>query len=392
MKKELTIGLLAAALTVGMASMATAQEEQDTNVEVNISGTTQLDVRPSSLSYGGDEVSLEPGDGLTESDLGFEHVEISNIGSERIGSISAEADMPETNPFGTGTADNPHNTGNFVTISTETASGDGYDLGSALYTLDNPHYLNRVEYAENPAPTYIQRQDEDEDIVGRLRVGGAEYFYVWVSDSGSNADGDDSGQDWELRIGNTPHTSTDLGTTDFSNDGGDYTTLDSDEAEDSTVDGASYFTGIELLAFAPGNYDAENDGENGAVLEGDGTNAATEVIEEADSDVEESDIRTYNLYLDFDTDKDVDENYVARATANTDLAVPNGGEDDTHGETITNAQQPLLSSNQPENQLQPGQSFPVNFGIELPLGVDQDSITEGTVTFLADEGTDEPEG
>lgn len=381
MKKELTIALLAVGMTIGMVTMTSAQE-QDTDVDVNVSETTQLDVRPSALNYGfADSTSLEPGDSATESDDGFEHVEIANIGSERIGEISAEADMPSQNPFGTGNSSDSHITGNLVTISTATADSDAYDFGSELYSINNPHYLNRVEYAEEPEPTYIDASENAE--VGRFRVGEAEYFFAWDPDDSEQDPSSDTDTEWDLRIGQTPHTSSELGTTDFTDSSDDVVTYTNTDAENPGGDttAASYIESHQFVAFNDDNY------PEGGIQLIDDTGNAQNLDQLQDNDGE---VRSYNLYLNF-VEQTAEPGSIVRTTANTNIEDPTS-DGDRYGEVTSGSQQPILASTTASNQLQPGQSFPVDIGIELPLGLDQDSLAEGTVTFIADqEGGDEPE-
>jgi hypothetical protein len=55
--------------------------------------------------------------------------------------------------------------------------------------------------------------------------------------------------------------------------------------------------------------------------------------------------------------------------------------------TEANGQEPIFLGSNVEDQLQPGQHFPIDIGVELPQGVDQSAITEGSVTFFATTGS-----
>ena len=378
MKKELTIGLLTVALTIGLASTVTAQTlEQQSDVDVEVSGVTQLDVRPSSLAYtgSGQGDALEPGESRTVSDNGYEHIEVENIGSERIGTIYAQATMPTEQPFGTLTQDTStdpvHNTGNFVTMSLDTAQS--YSL-SGLSEIDEMHHLNRVEYFEDNYPTYISVDNVDDDYnstgtnyqvedvsVGRFRVGGADYFFA-VYEGSSDA---------SLRVGNTPHTSTQLGTTDLSSDGSDYTSYDdlgTLQAGDAyRVDNQEF---VSFDTSASGDYD-------GSALVSDGSaDFSSANISESDSDV---DVRNYNLWV------DPTNGYIVRTKFNVEQQSPDNGADWNSSSQTTGAQEYIFDAGGTVgNALQPGQNFPIDFGVQVHLGTDQNAIEEGTVTVISD--------
>lgn len=381
MKKELTIAILTIGLTIGMASMASAEDNEETDVEVNVSSVTQLDVRPSALSYGvgEDSVSIEPGDNATVSDEGYEHVELGNIGSENIGEIYAEATMPAQQPFGAaglidGDDDIDHDTGNFITLSTETAfNGDYTQLETGLSDVDTMHFLNRVDYSEETPPTYLTLEDglansEADRHVGRLRAGGVEYFYVLYDEDGAGATVDD---EWTLRIGNAPHTSSQLGTVDFSNEGEDYTEYVSDGAgaEGDIQDGGDAYSRIEDFELVTFNVEATGDSYSGEPLIGDAAEEPSLVDRQ---------VREYNLYP-----HDGENAHIIRTKFNIDLSSPTGGTDPT--ESSSAAQSPIFNAGTPSNQLQPGDSFPVDIGIQVPQGIAEDRLTEGTVTILATE-------
>jgi len=386
MKKELTIAILTIGLTIGMASMASAQDNEETDVEVNVSSVTQLDVRPSALSYGvgEDSVSIEPGDSATVSDEGYEHVELGNIGSENIGEIYAEATMPAQQPFGAAGLieeedDIDHDTGNFITLSTETAfNGDYTQLETGLADVDTMHFLNRVEYSEETPPTYLTLEeglaDEEDTHVGRLRAGGVEYFYVLYDEDGEGTTTDD---EWTLRIGNAPHTSSQLGTVDFSDDSEDYTQYSDDDVEsDGDVeDGGDAYSRIEDFELVTFDVEDTGDSYSGEALIDEGSVAGHGLT------LEDEQVREYNLYP-----YAGENSHVIRTKFNIDLNTPvsdSGADDPT--ESTSAAQSPIFTAGSSDNQLQPGDSFPVDIGIQVPQGVDQDRLAEGTVTILATE-------
>lgn len=397
MRKQLTIGLLAVAVTFGLATTVTAQENQDSTVSVNVSDSVALDARPSSLSYGEDgSQGIEPGASVTQSDGGFEHIDIENIGSVPIQQVHAEATMTESNPFGdTGTN---FNTGNFFTMSTATANSS-YSLGDALSSGNtNMHYLNRVEYSETNPPEYIFTESNDIQIdggtsfsasntdVGRFRVGEAEYFWVLYSGQDSTS----SSNSWVLRVGETPHTPNQLGTVDFRNpsnvDGSaDYIEYNSSASSDAGTGDASYtvsrIDNVPLVSFDTGESSSFS-GES--LLDGDSTSGETDVNDTALSDVS-GEVRRYNLFV-----RGLSNGAeIYRTSYNTALqsAQTDGSGNPEWRSSETNSGEQRAIYQTSSGGLQPGQNFPIDVGIQLPNGIDRDSIDTGTVTLVATEST-----
>ena len=359
MKKELAVAFLALGMILSIGSAA-ADKTQDSTVDVNVSKVTQLDVRPSTLSYGtGDSADLEPGNDLEVSDNGYGALEISNIGSEEIAEVTAEATMPSNQSFGregissVGTGEQ-HDTGNFVTVSTETADDAQYNIPTgALAEIPNMTYLNRAEFVEESPPTYIQTNDASDSIdpdsftteepeVGRFRVGGAEYFFVYYS-SGSG--------DWTLRIGETPHTSTQLGTVDFTNEGTDYVSYtDGDTDVTSVSEGGFRVDGHEFVSFDEG--DSSFTGQS--LLDGDTANAT------AVSAVAGTEVRNYNLFLNF-AEEELSEHHIVRTSVNTN--VNNPVSDNDYGATTSGAQVPIFSTGTEDEQGGERQSFTIDIGV-----------------------------
>lgn len=370
-KVALTLGLTVA-LAIGMTSSVTAQQQQDSNVTVEVSSDIAIDVRPSSLAYtsNGEEGALDPGAKRRVSDEDFEHLELENIGSEPLDEIYMQSTMQANDAFAD--PNQNHSTGNFVTVSTETAQGDANIDVPGLIDLQNHHYINRVEYFEDSPPTYITTEEGDyergdsttfsvsETNIGRLRVGEAEYFFVVYSSSNND--------DVAMRVGNTPHTPTQLGTVDFSNSGGDYTSYDNmtDDEPNTDVFRAS---GQDLVSFNSSIY-------TGDQLISDGTASVSSTSVDGDSETE---TRSYNLYVDTSNDQ------VIRTKLNTDVSSPqDSGDTWDASETKTGQQSYLVDAGNTESEaLQPGENFPVDIGVQVPLGVDAETVEQGTVTVKA---------
>jgi len=342
--------LLVAVLAVGLAATGAADvdQEDDSEVEVTVSSEVAVDVQPDTLSYSDD---LTPGESNFTDDVGHEQIEIENIGSEDIGEVWAASSSPSEDPFGQGETD-AHNTGNFVQISLATALADedgAYpDALDQSSTNENPHYINRVEFTEDPAPSYIQTDTDSDDLVdssviedvdiGRFRMGEEEYFYAVYHDGDGTAScsGDDSSELW---VGESVHTPGDLGTFDFT------TNEDSVTEEISDTDAASDY----------------------GVVEG---------VELGDEE--------YNLFTYCDEDSN---GHAIRTRFNVEIDTSGlEGSDDTIDERTDGQQRFILEeTSTADNTLRPGQSFPVDVGVNVPNGVPEGSIEDGSLTIFANQ-------
>ena len=345
--------LLIAVLSVGLAAIGAAgQSSEDSDVTVDVESTTEVDVRPTSLSYS----DLEPGDEATSDEEadGFTAVEVENIGSESIEAVWAEATNPGANPFGTGDSE-AYNTGNFITISTDTVqeNSDDYDMSSDITggTSTNFHYANRYEFTQTPEPTYIQTIDPGDDgelqtisedvsgevgqHVGRFVEGDEWYYYTIYYDDDEGAGACDGNNAAEVWVGQDEHTNTELGTVDFTDE------------EQSEV--------IEV---------SEEAGDNIGTLS---------------ESVSLGDDLTYRLFAYCDDENDED-SFTVRTRFNavpeisTDAVSSDLGIQDGAG-----ARAILLG----DDALEPGAYFPIDTTVKLPNGVVADEIEEGTLTLRA---------
>jgi len=389
MKAKLTITFLAVAMTLGMVTTVTAQSSQNSDVQVNVSDTVALDARPSTLSYGNDGTGITPGALDSSSDEGFGHIDIENIGAVPIEQVHAESSMHDSQPFGDSGAVN-FDTGNFFVMSTQTASSGDYSLGTAIKGSSNFRYLNRVEYADTTPPEYIETESSGPIVlndgtqaiasgslsstdVGRFRVGEAEYFWVLYQATTSTATGDN----WVLRIGQTPHTPNELGTIDYTDNetaNPDYVEYsDSDASSPGGTAEGSLLTGQNLVSF-----DTSNPGLNGftgqPLLDESGGENTTST-----GSISSSVARNYNLYV------DGADSQIIRSSYNTVQSSPQG--DWTSGEVNSGGQTPIFLAQTDGSRLQPGQNFPIDIGVQVPNGVDRDRISTGTVSIIATENS-----
>lgn len=377
MKKELAVGTLVVALTIGFAATATAESE-DTDVEVTVSSDVAIDVQPSQLNYSD---GVNPGEFDRESDEGYQQLEIRNIGSESLNEIYAEVTNNADNPFGTD-EDLDHNTGNFVQLWTEAAvDGDYGDL--SVTDISTPHYVTRVEHNVDPIPTYLDIDDSgnvnidgvdvsnDEQSVGRFRVGDVEYYFVTYSQ--------DTVDEVGIMIGQTPHTPTSLGTTDFTEDSEDVIEEQFGSGDNvDEVDDVFQVSGQEFLSFDTSEY---NSGEPVLDDEGDVLDDLTDAGLDDDDEAEE---REYNVLFDFSTDDEFTQ--ALRTRWDVDPEDPGAGDGWTVGDLSSDSgTNYIVETSSESSALQPDQNFPVDIGVEVPLGVDRDQIEEGALTIIASE-------
>ena len=353
----ISAALLVAVLAVGLAATGAAEEDsEESTVDVTVSEEVAVDVRPTDLDFSG----LSPGEVQEESDDGFSAVEVENIGSQAVDRISVAGSTPEENPFGTGDA-TAYNAGNFVQIATATAE-DGYGLSDDISTANSDfHYITRKEFHEEPAPTYIQTDleniptevdgDAEEEVrVGRFRSGEVEHFYA-VYHNGEGCDGSTNAEA-SIVVGDTPHTQDQVGTTDFTDDGEDYTVTDVTD-----VDGDE------------GDIDSSSFG----LVEG----LEIQVDQELTDQIDEDETRLYDALVrcsDAGVDVTHDDDQVIRTRYNPDIT------DESLSDDTTDEIRPVL-----DGDLEPGQNFPLDLRMEVPSGVASgDDIENGQLTVFVE--------
>lgn len=331
-------------LALGMTTTTVAQQSESPEYNVTISETTELDVTPSQLHFTG----LEPGQKNMTSDDGFYAVEVENMGSTDIDQIWAEATKPTTLPFGTGDSTN-YDAGNFLQLYTANTSTD-----ASVTSLNEPLYVNRVEYSED-APSYLQIEDPsnvdssfNETEVGRFRKGDQELWYViFYDDGGAGGECDGSASsNAVMRYADTVRTPTQTGTFDFTNDGSDYTEVTIQEV-----------SGVDFYGAVPG--------------------------EELFISGESYDILTY-----CSGSGGSEDSHTVRTRFNVNVESPGGTSSATDTTGLTgSAAQYILDASSSSNMLRPGQSFLMDVDVEVPLGVPQGEVTEGTLTVNANADT-----
>ncbi len=363
--KRFTTGSLslAAILTVAVlmfSSTAVAQDAtENSTVNVTVTSEIAIDVHPENLNF----PSASVGSQVTTSDRGFTAIEVENIGSEYIDKIWLNATKPSDDPFGTGIPDN-YDAANFLQVRPNNQSG--------LLTGDSDdfHYVNRVEFGSTTDyPSYIDVDGQfnsanpDDVIVGRLRLADEEYFYAIPVGSDGTCDGtstDFDGGSGIIRIGNTSHTSDRLGTVDF------------DDTADvqSSIDWTEYSIN-ELSSSDYGITGAGPDTPNGVNLWKD-KGTASEVN------------RTYDLLTICDTSKSAASTpHVVRTRYNPEA----GGADDLTTANSQAAQYILNAGVTTSNMLTPGDGVTIDTAVEVPQGVSEGDVSQGTVTVLVTANT-----
>lgn len=184
------------------AAQQTSDETENSSVDVTVSETTAVDIQPANLEY-----SADVGARSTSSARGFGAIEIENTGSTYINRIWLNSSVPNSDPFGTGNANN-YDAGNLIEVKSTS------DLPGQTSTDSNFRFINRKEYmyTGDSIPSYIQTpSDWNDEAVAPIRRGNETIYAAVEADSGS-CNGDASN---EIRVGNVSATDTRLGTVDF---------------------------------------------------------------------------------------------------------------------------------------------------------------------------------
>lgn len=372
MNKKLTTISILVFLVLGMTFSGAAQSLEGSNsptgsdesqngsatINVSVTSTTAIDVKPESLDFSNLAVGTQTTTG-TNSGNSFGSFELENIGSEYIDRVWIGGTAPDSNPFGTGNA-SQYDAGNFLQVKPSNSSSKSSIRGNT----STYHYVNRYEYPNSwtgttgEIPSYIQADPANayggasDSYVGRFRAGDEWYFYaIFTGTSGSNDVCDGSGSA-EMRLGDTPHSSSQFGTVNFEDAGTDYTTYEINSTSGSygyTTGGPPAETGVRL----------EFTDSNGKAF-----------------------YREYDVLTLCDSgSKPVAD---APQTIRTRYNVQAGDVNDlTAGGEITDRAQFLLDadSSSPDTMLLPGEGITVDTAIEVPQGVSQGSVQQGQITF-----------
>lgn len=347
MKKHastLGIVLLALATVIGMASTVSAADVNDTettNVTVTVNAETALDVKPDDLQYG----SANVGTLVNNSDRGFDAVKVENTGSEEIMQVWLETTKPSTNPFGQGSA-TAHDSANFLKVKPRDATPTAIVSDETDY-----HFITRAEFFEDKMPLIQTGSDWNsagfgDFLTGRMRFGNDEFNYVLAKKDAASACTGSNNPSAKIRIADTPNTPSNLGTYDFSDSGSDYT-----EYNITTAGQTPY-----------------------------GITQSTVTLSMTDGDTEDYDILTAcnngNTAADFDEEHILLNRYDIQAGESDDLQTTDGS-----------ATEQIFRSSSTGNDLSPGSRFTLDVAVQVPRGVPAGTLSEGTMSILAQTST-----
>lgn len=341
--KSAVLGLLVLAAFSASGAALEQNATESATVDVTVQSDVAVDVHPTNLAYTDATVGSQD----NKSDSGYASVDVYNTGSLYIDRIWLNTSTPSSDPFGTGSA-NSYNAGNFFMVKPNNAS----ELLNGDST--NYHYVNRVEFTHNlsqdsEVPSYLDTTPiqsvnygaNDKGVyTGRFRVGSKDYMFVIASGTSGTSTCDSTSGSPVLRVANTPQTDTQVGTTDFSDSGTDYTQYN--------------------ITSQVGTYGIADDvpaGQAGVVL----GNREYDVLTKCQVNNAEA-IRT---------------RYNVEAGDASDLA--------TNGART----QFLLSGDTASTQLEPGSTVTFDTAVQVPRGVAAGSVTQGDITVVisADSGT-----
>ena len=213
---------------------AVALDSETTNVSVEISAQTWIDISPDMVRW----ESVNPGAKSAtfkdmETDIeGIEGFNIRNIGSNNISRIWFNATVPSaanslySDIYNTNDL-TKYNTGNFISLSRADCTGNPLNkrrCGGASITDGDYFYPNKVEYAETvindtnnivagSRVPYLNLSTERNVTVGRIRDGQNEYF--WAIYAGVGVGFDCSSSEPSISLGKVPHNDTNVGTIDL---------------------------------------------------------------------------------------------------------------------------------------------------------------------------------
>lgn len=346
MKKQALTALFLVVLAVGMASTATAETADDTentDVNVTVSSETALDVKPDQLTY--EQVAVGDRQVTTDNDHGYDSVKVENTGSNDIQRVWLNTSFPTSNPFGQGDT-NAHDSANFLQVK---PLGDSTNIRGNNTTY---HYPQRYEYFQDNSPLVDLGDFESEYgtvDVGRIRVGNNEFYFALGYDSAC-----DTGS--ELRVGQTPSTPSSIGTNYFDSSNSDAWTAHNI----TTTVGTNYGITNESVSLPlDGTVDGISEDET----------QSYDVLTKCDGLSNVAPTEPHLILTRY--------NVEAGNADNIESTEGSGGEGDVATEVWRSTGSGALS---------PGQSFEVDVAVQIPRGVPNGDITEGTLTVYSQSG------
>ena len=204
--------LLAAVIILSVIPCAWAQaginSNKSANITVTISAVTMIDIAPATLSY-----IVNPGQACgsgisagscNETGSNYFAIQVFNIGSWNVTRVWFNVSQESASPFGVG-APTYVDPGNFVALSTNDTTNDFYFVDRREYKA-----IRTLVYLRDPSgamPANLTKYN-----YGTFHNASLEYFYMIENTSvPCNVTGITY-----IRIGVQPHTTTSIGSTDFS--------------------------------------------------------------------------------------------------------------------------------------------------------------------------------
>ena len=202
------LGLLFFVLMQSVSAQSNVNSNKSANVTVTVSAVTMIDIAPATLTY-----IVNPGQacgsGLSgglcnETGNNYFAIQVSNIGSWNVTQIWFNVSQETASPFAVG-APTYVDPGNFVALSTNDTTND-------FYFVDRKEYkaVRTIVYLRDPEgimPANLTKYN-----YGTFHNASQEYYYMIQNASPvCNA----SAIGW-IRIGVQAHTTTAIGSTDFS--------------------------------------------------------------------------------------------------------------------------------------------------------------------------------
>ena len=206
----LLAGMVFFALIQGVCAQSGVNATEYANVTVTVSAVTMIDINPAQLTY-----VAQPGQACgrdisagtcNETGSNYYAIQVENIGSWNVTRIWFNVTQPSQDPFAVGS--NLYvDPGNFIALTTNETTNDFY-------------FVDKKEYPAVRTIVYLRDPDGNMPAnlskfwYGRLHNASSEYFYMIGSTMvGSGCRANDTTY---LRLGVVPHTTTAIGSTDFS--------------------------------------------------------------------------------------------------------------------------------------------------------------------------------
>ena len=207
-------GILFFALIDGVSAQTGVNTTEQANVTVQVTAVTMIDLNPTTFSYvaqPGQACGKDISGGLcNETGNNYFAIQVENVGSWNVTQIWFNASQPSQSPFGVGS--NAYvDPGNFIVLTTNETTDDFYFVDKKEFPT-----VRSIVYLRDPdgnMPANLTKFN-----YGRLHNASSEYFYMLENSSGGSTC--KASEISYIRLGVNPHTTTEIGSTDFSTGAG----------------------------------------------------------------------------------------------------------------------------------------------------------------------------